>query len=106
MEGVDENEILKSMHMYFEEQKRNLETYPSIVREESEIYATIDVGRSSSIVASAAPAAVINYGFTERKERNSVRLPGIDKSIDQKQLLNMGECIYSDESSRRSKKSK
>jgi hypothetical protein len=42
MDGVDENEILKSMHMYFEEQKKNLDTYPSIVQDGSEMYGTID----------------------------------------------------------------
>jgi len=71
MEGVEENEILKSMHMYFEEQKKNLDTYPSLVHD-SELYGTIDDHRK--------PAGPIAYGFVAPEKaagRATVRLPGI-----------------------------
>ena len=66
--------------MCFEEQKRNLDTYPSIAQDGSEAYATIDPGRATAM----HPRGMVSYvAGTAREGRNSVRLPGIDKSVDQ-----------------------
>ena len=92
-----------------------METYPSLVQDS--VYGTIGGGTLDDRGKAAGPIA---YGFAAADKREArvskvlskvndakgtVRLPGINEpSIDQKELLQMGECIYSDESARRSKK--